>query len=103
MSQSLPSRCASCEAPLSRTSVYHDGAEIPLIVCEQEGLYAVVGMAGGPVMASADTPTTTQHITVTTEFGDDLVLAANPQQGFYTTSESEVRQLAGESSPTCRQ
>ena len=91
----LPSQCNSCGNELVRTAVHNNGDEVPLLACASEGIYAVVGMDENPVVATTETPDTTTHINVRTEFGDDLVLATNPQEGFYVTSQSEVEELVG--------
>lgn len=91
----LPNQCDSCGKELTKTIVRHDGDDIPLLTCVSEGFYAVIGMDGTPAVATTETPDTTTQVTVRTEFGDDLVIAANLEKGFYTTSESEVETLVG--------
>lgn len=88
--------CNSCGEQLNRTVVRYNGDEILLLTCVKEGLYAVIGMNGEPVIPSNETPETTEHIPVQTEYGDEIVLAANVEKGFYTTSESEVKKIVGE-------
>lgn len=83
-------QCSFCGSSLERTSVYHDGYEIPLVVCVPESLYDVVGMDGSPTTATGESPTTTDRLEFRTEYGDTIVLAANVKDGFYTTTGSSV-------------
>lgn len=88
--------CKSCGSQLDEVKVSHNGDEIILLRCRNEGIYAVVGMDGTPVVPASNTPQTDEHITVTVdESGDEVVLAANVDEGFYTTSRSEVEEIVG--------
>jgi hypothetical protein len=89
--------CSSCGSSLKKTTAErHNGDRIELLTCPSEGLYVVLDERDNPVKPTTETPKTTEHVTVKPEsavHNDELVLAANINQGWYTTSESEFHKM----------